>query len=335
MIAHEQSSWLKSWSNDEIREKQKNDPVLGKIIELKNENSDPPDKSILKNAEMEFVLLCQGWNCLQVHDGILYRKYTSYDSDEPVSLQIILPKEMRMELLRLLHSHKSAAHRGIQTTYHKVRANFYWPNYKQDIINWCTKCKNCETVNAKLNPKRAPLQSKPPLRRMETVSIDILKVPESEDGYNSIMVASDLFTKCSEFYAMRENTAQTCADLLCTQFFPRFGYPINLHSDGGKNFESDLFKEMCSILDIHKSVTPRYRPQHNAVIERNNRTLIKMLKSVVQDNPKSWPDYLPFCMEAFNSSVHSATGFTPNRLMFGTENRLPVHLMYGKAILET
>ncbi len=215
-----------------------------------------------------------------------------------------------------------------------MQANFYWPNYKQDIANWCTKCKTCEVTNARLNPKRAPLHPKPSLRRMEKVSVDILKVVESDDGHNSIMIASDIFTKYSEFYAMRDNTAQTCADLLCTQFFPRFDYPLTLHSDGGKMFESDLFKEMCSILDIQKTVTPRYRPQHNAVIERNNRTLIKMLKSVVEDNPKSWPDYLPFCMEAFNASVHSATGCTPNRLMFGCENRLPVHLMYGRAILE-
>ncbi len=169
---------------------------------------------------------------------------------------------------------------------------------------------------------------------MDKIGVDIMKVPESDDGHNSIMVASDHFTKYSEFYALKDNTAQTCADKLCTEFFIRFGVPLVLHSDGGKNFESDLLKGVCEVLDIHKTKTARYRPQGNSVIERNNRTLKKMLKSVVEENPKSWPDMLPFLQQAFNATVHSATKCTPNLLMFGTENRTPVDIIFNEGVLE-
>lgn len=133
---------------------------------------------------------------------------------------------------------------------------------------------------------------------------------------------------------MKENSAQSCADLLCTQFFPRFGCPLVIHSDGGCSFQADLFKAMCKILDIGKTKTARFRPQSDGVVERCNRSLKKMLKSVVTENPKGWAQFLPYLQQAYNSSVHETTKCTPNLLMFGCENRIPLDIIFADGLLD-
>ena len=52
------------------------------------------------------------------------------------------------------------------------------------------------------------------------------------------------------------------------EFICRSGVPSQLHSDQGTNFESNVFVEVCRLLDIEKTgVTPLY-PQSDGQVER-------------------------------------------------------------------
>lgn len=59
------------------------------------------------------------------------------------------------------------------------------------------------------------------------------------------------------------------------EFFARFGFPFNIFTDQGRNFESKLFKFICEVLQIHKCRTTPYRPSANGQVERFNRTIMK------------------------------------------------------------
>ena len=124
---------------------------------------------------------------------------------------------------------------------------------------------------------------------MERIAIDVLgPLPVSEDGNKYILIAMDYFTKWPEAYPLPNQEAVTVAKVLVEEFISRFGMPIELHSDQGRNFESRVFAELCSLLGIKKTRTTPLHPQSDGMVERYNRTLEKQLAIFVNENHKDW-----------------------------------------------
>ena len=70
-------------------------------------------------------------------------------------------------------------------------------------------------------------------------------------------------------------------------------------------------------------------------MERFHRTLNSVLGKLVTSSQRDWDERLPFALAAYRASVHSSTGYTPNRLFLGRENRLPIDLAMGLPVEET
>ena len=105
--------------------------------------------------------------------------------------------------------------------------------------------------------------------------------------------------------------------------------PESIHSDQGRNYESNIFQELCELLEIKKTRTTPRHPQCNGKTERFNRTLIKMIKSYIKEDKTEWDLYLGCLGAAYRSSIHESTGLTPNLLMLGREVRLPSEIIFG------
>ncbi|VDI57098.1 Hypothetical predicted protein [Mytilus galloprovincialis] len=122
--------------------------------------------------------------------------------------------------------------------------------------------------------------------------------------------------------------ADLVAQKLVMEFIARFGIPLELHTDQGKNFESDLFKSVCNLFQINKTRTTAYHPSSNGLIERFNKTLGGMIKTFVNKNVTNWDEYINLLLAAYRSTPHPATGFSPNYMMLGREVNIPLNLMF-------
>ena len=118
------------------------------------------------------------------------------------------------------------------------------------------------------------------------------------------------------------------ATALLEHWVGRFGVPVSIHTDQGRNFESKLFRSLMQSLQIDKTRTTSFHPRAKAVIERMNRTLLNMLTKSVDDLQSNWTQQLPYVVKAFGSSVHESTGYTPQFLVFGEEINLPIDIHY-------
>ena len=101
---------------------------------------------------------------------------------------------------------------------------------------------------------------------------------------------------------------------------------MEIHSDQGSNFESQVFKEMCKLLGLHKTRTTSLRPQSDGMVERFNATIENMLASFVSENQKDWDEYIFLLMMAYRAAVHETTKVSPYEMMFGRTINLPIDL---------
>ena len=311
-----------------LRKSQLEDELIGPFLKAK----DAKKKSELKNLQAMSPAarrLFQIWDQLVVHENLLYRSYEGQDDSAP-RLQLLLPESRRAETLRDLHEGTLGGHLGQDKTLERLKERFYWPGYHNAVRDWVNTCRECAARKTPAPKSRAPLQSVKVGYPMQLVAADILgPFPESAAGNRYILVAGDYFTRWMEVYPIPNQEAVTVAKKLTDEFFFRFSPPEQLHTDQGRQFESELVAEVCKLLGINKTRTTAYHPQSDGLVERFNRTLLSMLATAASENPFDWEEHLrPLCM-AYNTSVQSTTGFTPFSLMFGRQARMPIDVMYG------
>jgi len=88
-------------------------------------------------------------------------------------------------------------------------------------------------------------------------------------------------------------------------------------------------QEVCWLMGVHKSRTSAYHPQCNGLVERQNRTLQDMLTGYVSQHQHDWDRWVNLVAYAYNTSVHSATGYSPYGMVFGRLARTPLALDLG------
>ena len=328
----EATKWYDNWSLgplagftlNEIKMAQQTESNIRKVLKWLAGRK-RPDKSEIQGGDRELWSMWSQFDRLRDENGVLYRVWYDEDCER---LQLWLPKNLTATVLYSLHD--CSGHMGISKTVDKVRERFHWFGQRNEIELYIQKCQTCQQVKEPTKPRKAemmPIKSGYPLER---IGIDIVgPLPKTVNGNAYIVVAVDYFTKFPFAYPLKETSATTVANVLMDEIVCLFGVPTSLHSDQGSNFESNIFRSLCSMVEMAKTRTTPFTPWSNGETERMNKTLVHMLKCMVEENTDRWDELLQKALMHYRSSVHTSTKFTPYRLMFGREMRLPVDAVIG------
>jgi len=320
---------------EDLAAAQENDDDLRFIIhKLKDSLQQPPVAEVLTQSEVTKRIWSQ-WHALGLRDGVLHRSF--YDRQRNSTYyQAIVPYALREAAVRSCHVGMAGGHLGVKKTLDQVQRRFYWTTWKSDTLRHCRRCPECCSYHRGQLPRTAPLQPIIAGAPFERLSIDLTGPhARSKRGHVYILTCIDPFTKWVEAFPLRNKEAETVAKVLVEQIFCRFGVPIALLSDQGREVDGNLMREICRLLDVDKLRTSPYKASTNSAIERFHRSLNSMLGKVVSESQTDWDDRLPYVMAAYRASRHESTGYTPNALVLGRETRAPIDLVLDLPTADT
>lgn len=302
----------------DVKRMQLEDPDIKPIMECMLVGRKPTKKTQRKYSRISKLILSQ-WKHLLINDvGVLIRKEKEND-------QVVLPKVLKSIVYEELHN--KMGHLGAERVYSLAKERFYWPMMKKEITEHITKSCECIINRKPSQPAYAPLQSLQSAAPMDLVCIDLLHLEQSSGGFEYILTITDHFTRFAQTYALKNKEAKTVAKVLFQDFMQRFGSPVRLLHDQGKEFENKLFYQLQQHMGITKLRTTPYHPQGNGQCERMNETMLMMLRSLSEAQKKKWKDYLNMTTHAYNCTKNSATGYSPYYLLFGIHPVLPIDLI--------
>ena len=82
-------------------------------------------------------------------------------------------------------------------------------------------------------------------------------------------------------------------------------------SDQGKQFTSELMKEVSRIFSIKQLTTTPYHPACNDLVGRFIGTLTPMLRKLCEEQPRQWNRYISALLFAFRDASQDSTGYSP------------------------
>ena len=232
--------------------------------------------------------------------------------------QIYVPKQVRMDVLALLHD--EWGHFGEQKTFELVRDRFYWPGYEIETRRYVRGCESCQRAATPRIRDITPMDMTPQGAN-DLVEWDITgPIRDADSTPWHLLVMLDLYTKWVEVAPLNDTSAASVAETFHREWVSRYGPPRQLHNDQGANFCSVEVERMCEKYGIKHTRTSAYNPQGNGGVERFNRTLKDRLRRSLTDRTQ-WRVAITSAVEAYRMTPHSSLGCSPYEKTFG---RVPV-----------
>ncbi|XP_070180343.1 uncharacterized protein [Littorina saxatilis] len=280
-----------------------------KLLFLKAKNGDVQQMS---NGTIRF----------EIRSDLLYR--VSLNTKTQVeNTQLLLPKTLRKTALVAAHDSILSAHSGVSRTTKRVLSNFFWPGVRKEIRVYCQTCDICQRTTPKGRVPCAPLEKMPLIdEAFRRVAVDLVGPiqPPTARGHRYILTIVDVATRFPEAVPMTDIDTPAVAEALLG-VFSRVGFPVEVLSDRGSQFTSDMMREVMRLMSIHQLHTSPYHAQTNGMVERFNGTLRMMLRRMVGENCRDWDRYISALLFAYRELLNERTGFSPFELLYGRTPR--------------
>ncbi|XP_021991419.2 uncharacterized protein LOC110888187 [Helianthus annuus] len=114
--------------------------------------------------------------------------------------------EVKAALLDEAHKSRYSVHPGATKMYRDLKANYWWPGMKRDIVKYVAKCLTCSQVKAEHQKPYGKLQPlEIPVWKWEELTMDLVtKLPKTKKGHDTIWVIVDRLTKSAHFLPIKE-----------------------------------------------------------------------------------------------------------------------------------
>ena len=104
------------------------------------------------------------------------------------------------------------------------------------------------------------------------------------------------------------------------KIFTSYPQPSLLISDNESALKSIEIRGFLDSLKINTYYTPSNKSETNGIVERFHSTIAEIARCIKPQYPKiSIKSLIKLAVSLYNNTIHSATNYTPNEILFGTK----------------
>eukprot|EP00253_Pinus_taeda_P004921 PITA_04921 len=207
-------------------------------------------------------------------------------------------------------------------------AGFYWPTLFTDVKKYVTSCHKCQIFEGKKKLLPLPLKPISTEKPFQQWGLDFIGEihPSSATQHKWILTATNYFTKWIEAIPCRQANDLVIMQFLETNILSTFGCPRKIITDNAVAFKSKRMINFCHKYHITLGHSTTYYPQGNGLAESSNKSLINMIKKVLEENKKNWHKNLVNALWANRLTTKRSIGTSPYQLVYGMEAVFPSSL---------
>src|SRR4051794_35761375 len=253
-----------------------------------------------------------------VESNLLYKK------DKKIFNQLyrVIQKSELPALLYMMHNDPTSEHFSADTMFTKIKTQYYWPQYYENIKKYVESCDACQwRGRLKKNNILYPIPVHSPFYQ---IGIDFIRpLPRTQREKKYIIVAMDYLIKWPEARAVSKATAKATINFLYEQIICQHGCPQIILSDRETYFNNNMVKKLMEKFKINHLLSTPYHPQTNGLVEQFNRTLCEFLAKLSLKN-NDWDLYIAPTLFAYRTTKHATTQIEPFFLVYGRPARLSI-----------
>jgi transposase InsO family protein len=228
---------------------------------------------------------------------------------------------LRNRIIREHHDVMIAGHFGWRKVLHSISQWYYWDTLQADVKAFVQACPHCQLYKPTKQPVPVILPTPVISRPFAEISMDwVSALHTTVRKNNSALNIIDRFSKWAiSIPCDKHMTTNKLIDVLWDRVLSWIGLPVKIVGDRDSRLTASAMRALATGLTTRLALSASYRPQTDGFTERFNRTFLSMIRTCCHKTPESWDKDLPALLYAYNNTVHSATGYTPHFLLFGSQ----------------
>eukprot|EP00253_Pinus_taeda_P007374 PITA_07374 len=237
-------------------------------------------------------------------------------------------------IMKEFHAGDCGGHLYWKSTADKIlRAGYYWPSLFADVKKFAVSCHKCQIFEGKRKLLPLPLKLISTEKPFQQWGLDFIGEihPSSSGQHKWILTATDYFTKWIEAIPCRQANDATIIQFLESNILSIFDCPEKIITKNVVAFKSKKMINFCHKYHITLGHSTAYYPQGNGLAESSNKSLINIIKKLLEEN-KKWHKKLTNALWADRLSTKKSIGMSPYELVYGMEAKFPSSL--GKPIVK-
>ncbi|SGY96154.1 BQ5605_C036g11546 [Microbotryum silenes-dioicae] len=227
--------------------------------------------------------------------------------------RILLPKTGDFRENAIHDAHDATGHFGLHKTYERLRRDFIWSGMKESCKEYVESCSVCQMMKMHGTGFAGRIHNlNVPDRPMREVGLDFVGPLIPSNGNDALLTVTDCLSGYVRIIPCRTtDDATTTADRFFNGWHRYFGMPRVLVSDRDKLFTSEFWRAYTGRMGTKLAMSTAFHPQTDGRSERTNRTVIQVLRTMVNRRQNDWSKHLATVEFVINSSVNRSTGKTP------------------------